>query len=215
MGRATACPRGQCGMRRSGRMTGWAGKHLFRLPRHEPSRLELFRFTLKIVLPRSQRAWILETHYPRDLGKSLYSKPLSGSDIARKSGIIPSTASQTMLGVVGQIKILSTPIFIRVLCLLFSSVTFAMNKNELIEAVAGSAELPKEKAAKAVDAVIENIKAGLAKGDTVTLVGFGTFTVKERAARAGRNPRTGETIDIKAAKVPSFKPGKALKDALN
>ncbi|RKZ87732.1 MAG: DNA-binding protein HU [Candidatus Parabeggiatoa sp. nov. 1] len=90
-----------------------------------------------------------------------------------------------------------------------------MNKSELIQAVADSTELPKATAGKAVDAIIENIKNSLADGDPVTLVGFGTFTVRERAARVGRNPRTGERLDIKAANVPVFKPGKAFKDAVN
>ncbi|EDN69198.1 DNA-binding protein HU [Beggiatoa sp. PS] len=90
-----------------------------------------------------------------------------------------------------------------------------MNKSELIQAVAESAEITKGQAGKAVDAVIESIKDALAEADSVTLIGFGTFTVRERAARVGRNPRTGERLDIKAANVPVFKPGKALKDAVN
>jgi len=90
-----------------------------------------------------------------------------------------------------------------------------MNKSELIQEVATTVDVPKASAAKAVDAVIDSIKKRLAEGDTVTLIGFGTFTVRERAARTGRNPRTGKPIDIKAAKVPVFKPGKALKDAVN
>ena len=90
-----------------------------------------------------------------------------------------------------------------------------MNKSELIQVVAESVDIPKASAAKAVDAVIDSIKNKLAEGDAVTLIGFGTFTVRERAARTGRNPRTGNPIDIKAAKVPVFKPGKALKDAVN
>ncbi len=90
-----------------------------------------------------------------------------------------------------------------------------MNKSELIQAVADNLDMPKATAGKAVDAVIENIKDALAKGDQVTLIGFGTFMVRERAARVGRNPRTGDRLDIKAANVPVFKPGKALKDAVN
>ena len=90
-----------------------------------------------------------------------------------------------------------------------------MNKSELIQAVAESADIPKATAAKAVDAFVENVKDSLAKGDSVTLIGFGTFMVRERAARVGRNPRTGERLDIKAANVPVFKPGKALKDSVN
>lgn len=90
-----------------------------------------------------------------------------------------------------------------------------MNKAELIEAVADSAELSKAAAGRALDASIEAITKALKKGDTVTLVGFGTFSVRKRAARMGRNPRTGEAIKIKASKVPGFKAGKALKDAIN
>jgi len=90
-----------------------------------------------------------------------------------------------------------------------------MNKSELVQSVADLSELTKTDAAKAVDALLESIKDALAKDDTVTLIGFGTFTVRERAARVGRNPRTGERLDIKAAKVPAFKAGKALKDAVN
>lgn len=90
-----------------------------------------------------------------------------------------------------------------------------MNKSELIDAVAEAADLSKASAGRALDAVVDAITESLQEGDSVALVGFGTFQVKERAARTGRNPQTGETIEIKAAKVPSFKPGKALKDALN
>lgn len=90
-----------------------------------------------------------------------------------------------------------------------------MNKAQLIDAVASSAEISKKDASQAVDAVVTQIKESLAEGDTVTLIGFGTFTVRERAERKGRNPRTNEEIVIPAAKVPVFKPGKALKEALN
>jgi DNA-binding protein HU-beta len=90
-----------------------------------------------------------------------------------------------------------------------------VNKAELIEAVAESADLSKAAASRALDAVIDSLTKALKDGDTVSLVGFGTFQVKERAARTGRNPRTGEEIKIAAAKVPGFKPGKALKDAVN
>jgi DNA-binding protein HU-beta len=90
-----------------------------------------------------------------------------------------------------------------------------MNKGELIDAVANITDLSKADAGRAVDAVIDSISKALKKNGTVSLVGFGTFTVKKRAARQGRNPRTGETIQIKASKVPSFKAGKALKDAVN
>ncbi len=90
-----------------------------------------------------------------------------------------------------------------------------MNKAEFVGAIADNAELTKVDAGKAVEAMIEVIKKALKKGDTVSLVGFGTFSVRKRAARTGRNPRTGQTIKIKASKNPSFKAGKALKDALN
>jgi DNA-binding protein HU-beta len=90
-----------------------------------------------------------------------------------------------------------------------------MNKAELIDAVAEGAELTKADAGRAVDAVIAAITKALKKGDTVTVVGFGTFDVRSRAAREGRNPRTGETIKVAASKAPGFKAGKALKDAVN
>ena len=90
-----------------------------------------------------------------------------------------------------------------------------MNKAELIDAVAEGADISKAAATRAVDTVIEQITNTLKSGDQVTLVGFGTFAVKARAARTGRNPRTGETINIPASKNPSFKAGKALKDAVN
>lgn len=90
-----------------------------------------------------------------------------------------------------------------------------MNKSELIEAVAASADIPKAAAGRAVDAMIEAVTGALKSDDQVVLVGFGTFSVKERAARTGRNPQTGQPIEIAAAKIPSFKAGKALKDAVN
>lgn len=90
-----------------------------------------------------------------------------------------------------------------------------MNKAELIEAVAEQADMTKADAGRAVDAVVSAITAALKQQNDVALVGFGTFTVRERAARSGRNPQTGETINIAAAKVPAFKAGKALKDAVN
>ena len=90
-----------------------------------------------------------------------------------------------------------------------------MNKSELADAVAEAANLSKADGARAVDAVIDSVTSALKRGDSVSLVGFGTFQVKARAARAGRNPRTGETIQIKASNVLSFKAGKGLKDAVN
>ena len=90
-----------------------------------------------------------------------------------------------------------------------------MNKGELIDAVAGSAGLSRADATKAVDAFLESVTSTLRDGGGVSLVGFGTFSVKARAARMGRNPRTGEAIQIKASNVPGFKAGKALKDAVN
>ena len=90
-----------------------------------------------------------------------------------------------------------------------------MNKTELIEAIAASADLPKAAAGRALDAMIDAITGALKKDDQVVLVGFGTFAVKERAARTGRNPQTGKPIEIAAAKIPGFRAGKALKDAVN
>ncbi|WP_447528952.1 MULTISPECIES: HU family DNA-binding protein [unclassified Vreelandella] len=90
-----------------------------------------------------------------------------------------------------------------------------MNKSELIEAIAASADIPKAAATRALDAMVESVTDSLKKGDSVSLVGFGTFAIKERAARTGRNPQTGQPIQISAAKVPNFKAGKALKDAVN
>jgi DNA-binding protein HU-beta len=90
-----------------------------------------------------------------------------------------------------------------------------VNKTELIEEIAKSADLTKASAARALDAMIDAVTNTLKNNDSVTLVGFGTFTVGERAARTGRDPRTKEAIKIKAAKVPKFKAGKALKDAVN
>tara|TARA_R110001599_G_scaffold64023_3_gene178432 strand:- start:112 stop:384 length:273 start_codon:yes stop_codon:yes gene_type:complete len=90
-----------------------------------------------------------------------------------------------------------------------------LNKTELIDHIAGSADISKAAATRALDSIIGAVTSTLKKNGTVTLVGFGTFSVGKRAARTGRNPRTGEAIKIKAAKVPKFKPGKTLKDALN
>ena len=91
----------------------------------------------------------------------------------------------------------------------------SVNKSELVDAVAESADITKATAARAVDGVIDAITSALKSGDQVSLIGFGTFLTRDRAARSGRNPRTGETIEIKAAKTPAFKAGKALKDAVN
>lgn len=90
-----------------------------------------------------------------------------------------------------------------------------MNKAELIDAVAESADISKAAASRAVDGMVAAITGALQKGDQVSMVGFGTFSVKARAARQGRNPRTGETIEIAASNNPTFKAGKALKDAVN
>lgn len=90
-----------------------------------------------------------------------------------------------------------------------------MNKAELIDSIAASADIPKAAAGRALDAMIEAVEGALKKGDSVALVGFGTFSVKARAARTGRNPQTGKPIEIAAANIPSFKAGKALKDAVN
>jgi DNA-binding protein HU-beta len=90
-----------------------------------------------------------------------------------------------------------------------------MNKSEMIDHIALQADISKAAAGRALDAVIAGIKTTLKRGGMVSLVGFGTFAVGKRAARTGRNPRTGEAIKIKSAKLPKFRAGKALKDALN
>ena len=90
-----------------------------------------------------------------------------------------------------------------------------MNKNEFIDCVASDCDMSKADAGRAVDAVLDNITKALKSGKSVTFVGFGTFDVRDRAARTGRNPRTGEELQIAAAKNPAFKAGKALKDAVN
>lgn len=90
-----------------------------------------------------------------------------------------------------------------------------MNKSELIAAIAESTDLPKTTATAVVDAFTQSVTSALQNGDSVSLVGFGTFEVKQRAAREGRNPKTGAPLQIPASKLPSFKPGKTLKDAVN
>ena len=90
-----------------------------------------------------------------------------------------------------------------------------MNKSEIVDQIAQSADISKAAAERALDATIASIKTALKKDEMVTLSGFGTFCVGKRLARNGRNPRTGESIPISAANIPKFRPGKALKDALN
>ncbi|PIV35889.1 MAG: integration host factor subunit alpha [Lysobacterales bacterium CG02_land_8_20_14_3_00_62_12] len=90
-----------------------------------------------------------------------------------------------------------------------------MNKSELTSAIADNAELSKADAGRALEGLIKAVKKALKSGDTVAIVGFGTFSVRKRAARTGRNPQTGATLKIKASKNPAFKAGKALKDAVN
>ena len=90
-----------------------------------------------------------------------------------------------------------------------------MNKSDLVDAIATSADISKAAAGRALDGMLEAIKKSLKKGDEVSLVGFGSFSVEKRAARKGRNPQTGAEITIKAAKVPKFRAGKGLKDAVN
>jgi len=90
-----------------------------------------------------------------------------------------------------------------------------MNKNELVDAVATTADISKAAAGRALDAAMDAIKVALKKGDSVSLAGFGVFEVSERAARTGRNPRTGESITIAASKSPKFRAGKAFKDAVS
>ncbi|KMK97650.1 transcriptional regulator HU subunit alpha [Aeromonas enteropelogenes] len=90
-----------------------------------------------------------------------------------------------------------------------------MNKSQLMDKIADGADISKAAAGRALDAFIDAVGEALKEGDQVALVGFGTFAVRERAARSGRNPQTGATIEIAAGKVPAFKAGKALKDAVN
>lgn len=90
-----------------------------------------------------------------------------------------------------------------------------MNKSQLIDNIAASADISKAAAGRVVDALVASITESLQKGDDVALVGFGTFTVRDRAARTGRNPQTGKEIQIEAARVPAFRAGKGLKDAVN
>ncbi|GEN34207.1 HU family DNA-binding protein [Aneurinibacillus danicus] len=90
-----------------------------------------------------------------------------------------------------------------------------MNKTELIEKVASTTEMTKKQASQVVDAILNSITEALKAGEKVQLIGFGNFESRERAARKGRNPQTGEEIEIAATKVPAFSPGKALKDAVN
>lgn len=90
-----------------------------------------------------------------------------------------------------------------------------MNKSELVDQLAAATDLPKTTAGKTLDAVVQIITQALAEGQEVTLVGFGTFGVKTRPARTGRNPKTGEALQIKASKVPGFRAGKSLKDSVN
>lgn len=90
-----------------------------------------------------------------------------------------------------------------------------MNKSQLIEEVANTADLSKADAGRAIDSLVDVIADALKQGDQVSMTGFGTFSIRERAARTGRNPQTGEQIEIKASKVPAFKAGKALKDSVN
>jgi len=89
-----------------------------------------------------------------------------------------------------------------------------MNKSDLIEHIASQADISKAAATRALDAIVGGVKTTLKKSGSVTIVGFGTFAVTKRAARTGRNPRTGAAIKIKAAKVPKFRPGKGLRDAM-
>jgi len=89
-----------------------------------------------------------------------------------------------------------------------------MNKSNLVEVMAEAADISKSAASRALDGLTDAVAIALKEGDTVSVIGFGTFSVKKRAARTGRNPQTGETIEIAASKVPTFKAGKALKDAV-
>jgi DNA-binding protein HU-beta len=106
---------------------------------------------------------------------------------------------------------ITTSVYILILIYLLE---LFMNKAELIEAIATSADISKVKAGEAVDAFVTSVTAALKKGETVTLVGFGSFSTAERAARVGRNPKTGKEIKISATVTPKFKPGKSLKEAV-
>lgn len=90
-----------------------------------------------------------------------------------------------------------------------------MNKSDVIEHIAQQADISKASAGRALEAVLDAVRSSLQKGEEVAIVGFGTFSVTEREARTGRNPRTGEALEIAAAKVPKFRPGKGLRDAIN
>ena len=90
-----------------------------------------------------------------------------------------------------------------------------MNKSQLVESIAKKSGLTNKDSAAAVNAFLESVKESLSKGEAVTLIGFGSFLVRDRAARSGRNPRTGKVVDIPAVKVPAFKAGEPLKDAVN
>jgi DNA-binding protein HU-beta len=90
-----------------------------------------------------------------------------------------------------------------------------MNKSELVEKMAADAEISKAAAARALDSLVDAVKKSLKKGESVSLIGFGTFDVSKRAARTGRNPQTGKPLKIKASNVPKFRPGKGLKEAVN
>src|SRR5690606_1920566 len=98
---------------------------------------------------------------------------------------------------------------------MWKEVLYDMNKADLVAQVAERADISKKDAAKAVDAVFDSISESLKSGDKVQLVGFGNFEVRERSARKGRNPQTGQEIDIPASKVPAFKPGKTLREGIN
>ncbi|OHV08860.1 HU family DNA-binding protein [Kushneria phosphatilytica] len=90
-----------------------------------------------------------------------------------------------------------------------------MRKPELAAAIAAQADLSKDKAGQVLNAILEEISSSVARGEDVTLIGFGSFTVRERAARTGKNPQTGQTLEIPASRTVAFKPGKALKDSIN
>jgi DNA-binding protein HU-beta len=92
---------------------------------------------------------------------------------------------------------------------------FSMNKTDLINAIAEKAELTKADAGRALEAYLEAVQKSLKQGEDVSVVGFGTFTVRKRAARTGRNPRTGESVEVDAKRVPYFKPGKEMRERLN
>lgn len=149
---------------------------------------------------------------------AIYCQPSAENRLEFASTLLQSVANRDAVRVRGfnRLKQDGCNIFEEIIYLtLFPDEGFFVNKTELIEHIAVHADISKAAANRALESVIGAVKTTLKKGGSVSLVGFGTFAVGKRVARVGRNPRTGAAIKIKAAKVPKFRPGKALKDALN